>query len=618
MSVLGISLSVIAQPAAAINVQINYSYDTTNFFGNGNPQGAIAGAQAKAALEAAASFYSTILTDTFSLIHTPPQFHSSQFDGQVTWQWTENFNNPTTNSATAVTNATIAADQYIIYTGARSLSVGEPGIGGPGGFGWSSNPTGSFTIQDINQISATTTVFQNEVEHRGQASGFARWGGVIAFDNDGSTPWFFNHLATPSGNVTDFYSVAIHELGHSLGFGSSSEWQTLVSGSNFIGANAKAQNGGNAVPLSPDLMHWLAGTTSVVYGTSTSQETAMDPDLQNDTRKQLTALDAAGLKDIGWSLGAVPEPSTAVLMLVAGLIGYSAGASSATNDAALRSLLLDDRSRSNLVDDSSHLHRGAARLPRRLLARHADAVPADRHADFPVGRRLRGHAGDRQPARTNIAGYSYHDFVAYYLLTTISRAFSSMPGLAGGIALQIRNGEIKKYLVQPVDLIGFLLLHARGPQARVLRHRVRAVRARVLSVPRLLPGLAAAGCDVGLHRVADFFVPARLLPGSHDRHDRLLVPGSQLAAVRVHAVQLLLLRPHVSARYAARSRGTRSCKSSRCNTWHTFPSAVFLQKITGHDLWIGLTIEAAWVLFFIVASRVTFWRGVKRYSGFGG
>ena len=43
-------------------------------------------------------------------------------------------------------------------------------------------------------------------------------------------------------------------------------------------------------------------------------------------------------------------------------------------------------------------------------------------------------------------------------ITTISRAFSSMPGLAGSIALQIRNGEIKKYLVQPVDLIGFLLL----------------------------------------------------------------------------------------------------------------------------------------------------------------
>ncbi len=48
--------------------------------------------------------------------------------------------------------------------------------------------------------------------------------------------------------------------------------------------------------------------------------------------------------------------------------------------------------------------------------------------------------------------------VAYYLLTMLSRAFSSMPGLASGIALQIRNGEIKKFLVQPIDLLSFLLL----------------------------------------------------------------------------------------------------------------------------------------------------------------
>ena len=48
--------------------------------------------------------------------------------------------------------------------------------------------------------------------------------------------------------------------------------------------------------------------------------------------------------------------------------------------------------------------------------------------------------------------------IAYYLLTMVSRAFSSMPGLASGIARQIRNGEIKKYLIQPIDMIGFLLL----------------------------------------------------------------------------------------------------------------------------------------------------------------
>src|SRR4029077_13357457 len=57
-----------------------------------------------------------------------------------------------------------------------------------------------------------------------------------------------------------------------------------------------------------------------------------------------------------------------------------------------------------------------------------------------------------------IGGYRYEDFVAYYLLTMVARAFSSMPGLASGIARQIRSAEIKKFLIQPVDLLGFLLL----------------------------------------------------------------------------------------------------------------------------------------------------------------
>jgi ABC-2 type transport system permease protein len=39
----------------------------------------------------------------------------------------------------------------------------------------------------------------------------------------------------------------------------------------------------------------------------------------------------------------------------------------------------------------------------------------------------------------------------------VTRAFSSMPGLAGGISRSIRDGSVKKYLVQPVDYVGFLL-----------------------------------------------------------------------------------------------------------------------------------------------------------------
>ena len=49
-----------------------------------------------------------------------------------------------------------------------------------------------------------------------------------------------------------------------------------------------------------------------------------------------------------------------------------------------------------------------------------------------------------------------------------------------------------------------------------------------------------------------------------------------------------------------------------------FPAAVFLGKVQGAALVEGLAIQAAWVVVFIIASRVTFRLGVRRYSGYGG
>ena len=70
-------IGAMAVPAHAINIVIDYTYDTNNFFGNGNPQGAAAGMQARAALESAASYFSSILNDTFSAITIPAPYHST-------------------------------------------------------------------------------------------------------------------------------------------------------------------------------------------------------------------------------------------------------------------------------------------------------------------------------------------------------------------------------------------------------------------------------------------------------------------------------------------------------------------------------------------------------------
>ena len=222
-----------------------------------------------------------------------------------------------------------------------------------------------------------------------------------------------------------------------------------------------------------------------------------------------------------------------------------------------------------------------------------------------------------QGQATQIAGYGYHDFVAYYLLTMISRAFSSMPGLASGIALQIRNGEIKKYLIQPVDLTGFLLLMriahklvyygialvpfalvfylARGyfpgwPPAEVIAAYVTSLILAFLLGFFLEATIGMIGfwfLEVSsllfVYMLFNFFFSGHMFP-----LDMLPAPWDTV-------VQLIPLQ------YLA-----------------YFPAAVFLQKVSGQELWIGLAVQACWVVFFIIACRVTYGRGVKRYSGFGG
>ena len=62
------------------------------------------------------------------------------------------------------------------------------------------------------------------------------------------------------------------------------------------------------------------------------------------------------------------------------------------------------------------------------------------------------------PGRS-IQGYNFGEMVSYYLLVMLTRAFSSMPGLSTGIAASIADGSVRKYLIQPVDMLDHLFWH---------------------------------------------------------------------------------------------------------------------------------------------------------------
>ena len=295
--------AVLVNPSQAITINLDYTYDTSDFFGAGNPNGE--GVKAKQAIEAAADYFSAILEDTFSEIETPAKFTGS-FGGMVVWQWDLSFSNPYTGATTTLYDETIAEDEFRIYVGARSLAGTTLGQGGPGGWGWSSTPSGGFTSGEIDQIDAITDDFAAAVGHRKEYTGFARWGGALTFDSDASTDWHYDHKQPTPAGKDDLFSVAIHEIAHALGLGTSTDWDanTSNSGTLFSGPNAQAEYGG-MIPLDCSggcTGHWQEGISSDIHGTSISQEAAMDPSITEGTRKYFTNLDAAASVDIGWDV----------------------------------------------------------------------------------------------------------------------------------------------------------------------------------------------------------------------------------------------------------------------------------------------------------------------------
>lgn len=220
--------------------------------------------------------------------------------------------------------------------------------------------------------------------------------------------------------------------------------------------------------------------------------------------------------------------------------------------------------------------------------------------------------------KSYIQGYTQDAVVAYFMLTMISRAFSSMPGLCSGIALQVRDGEIKKYLIQPIDFLGFLLLTrvahklcyyaiaiipfmfvfflCRGffengwPDASVLVAYFLAL---------IMGFLLGFFIEASLGLVSFWFLEVTSLIFVYNLLNFFLsghmFPLDLLPTWAGEVVQLLPLQ------YLA-----------------YFPAAVFLGRIPEADLWFGLGVEACWLLAFIILSRIMLQRGIHRYSGFGG
>ena len=315
----------VCQSVCAIEIVVDYTYDTNDFFNT---------AEKRAAIEAAAARLSRVIDSELAAAEPTVNVTCSDGVSLCPAPWRIGFPHPSTGEIYQISTAINAAadpvpdpaneygfagleeNQWLLFVGGRSLSAAA--VGG--------------TATGLN----FTDVFDdpNGPMHRGviantpsnTVNDLPTWGGAVAFDTGQDWHFGLETTSVPGDGSFDFYSIALHEIAHALG--ASAPWnqfrQHIVNGIYYNGANAIAayneDNGTNVTQLqlvnSGD-PHWadtssqqsfiFTGGEPLWLGTTGDelQDLIMDPvaNFTQDIRRfELTNVDVASLVDIGWSI----------------------------------------------------------------------------------------------------------------------------------------------------------------------------------------------------------------------------------------------------------------------------------------------------------------------------
>jgi len=286
-------------------------------------------ATAKATINAAAADVSDAISTYLNGISTDV-FTGTNGSTTATLDWSFNYTNPSTGGSATIDSATIAPDTVTLFVGTRSLYGNTLGEGGPTGLGLSLRASG---FPNESPPAVNNAAAQSELALTrgggpviGSLGGNFDFSGVVtsyqvdygisygslALDNDSNdngSPdsstaldnyWHWNYTTPVASGKSDLYTVALHEILHALGMGVSNSWNAMRGGTTWYGSEVQAITGSGSNLVDASGGHITSSLMSTRISDGSPQEVVMDPTITTGSRKELTVLDLAFLRDIGY------------------------------------------------------------------------------------------------------------------------------------------------------------------------------------------------------------------------------------------------------------------------------------------------------------------------------
>ncbi|MDX1951466.1 MAG: ABC-2 family transporter protein [Verrucomicrobiota bacterium] len=217
----------------------------------------------------------------------------------------------------------------------------------------------------------------------------------------------------------------------------------------------------------------------------------------------------------------------------------------------------------------------------------------------------------------NVAGYSIGAMVSYYLLVTIVDALTAVNEDDWQIAADIKDGNINQFLLKPIDYLLYRLclffsgrliyvavafipvtlfiLYQReyfvGP-ASPLHFGLFLVSLVLTAFLQFLMSYSMALLSFWVLEISTFIFilfAFEYIAGGHLFPLDILPPG---------LLEFLRYTPFPYQLF--------------------FPVSVYLGRENGTSLWSGLAVQTLWVLLFWVIARMTWARGIRKYTAVGG